>query len=192
MVASETAALTRAAATLNRRAFLRLVAVATAAGLAPSGCDRVPEPLLPSDGGTLEVLSPRSYATFTAAAARVVGPAGAALIAARSIDVGSAADAWLAREPSLAGPIGHALVALEHGVWPLVAKVRPFTALAGEAQDRVLDDLMRSRLDLKQAIFQGVRSLALLTLYSSPASRVLTGYPGPFGNTRIGIAQAMS
>jgi hypothetical protein len=148
--------------------------------------------LLPSDAAALEVLSPRSYATFTAAAARVVGPAGAALIAERSIDVGSAADAWLARETSLAGPIGQALVALEYGVWPLVAKVRPFTALDGARQDRVLDDLMRSRLDLKQAIFQGVRSLALLTFYSSPASRALTGYPGPFGNAQIGVAQAMS
>jgi hypothetical protein len=191
-IASETAALTRAAVTLNRRSFLRLVALATAAGLAPSGCGRVPAPLLPADAGALQVLSPRSYAAFTAVAARVVGPPGAALIAARTIDVGSAADAWLARAPSLAGPISQALVALEYGVWPLVAKVRPFTALDGSRQDRVLDDLMRSRLDLKQAIFQGVRSLALLTFYSSPASRALTGFPGPFGNAEVGIAQAMS
>jgi hypothetical protein len=54
----------------------------------------------------------------------------------------------------------------------------------------VLADLAASRVDLKQAIFQGVRSLALLTFYSSPASRALTRYPGPFGNAEIGISAA--
>ena len=186
----EAAAVARAAATLDRRGFLRLLAVATAAGLVPAGCAGVPAALLPGSDVGLEVLSARSYATFTAAAARVIGPRGVALIATRRIDVGAAADAWLARAPEIAGPIGQALVALEYGVWPLVAKLRPFTTLDDAAQDRVLDDLMRSRFELKQAVFQGIRSLALLTFYSSPASRSVTGYPGPFGNARIGIASA--
>ncbi len=190
MVAGESAALAHAAATHDRRGFLRLVAVVAAAGLVPSGCGNVPPTYLPGDASDLKVLGARSYATFTAAAARVVGPAGAGLIATRAIDVGHAADAWLARTPELAGPIGRALVALEYGVWPLVAKLRPFTALDGVAQDRVRADLAGSRLDLKQAIFQGVRSLALLTFYSSPASRALTGYPGPFGNAQVSIASA--
>ena len=185
------AELSRAATTLDRRAFLRLAAIATAAGLLPSGCGRVPPAVAPPPGHTLAVLSPRAYATFTTVACRVVGSAGAELIAARKIDVGSAADAWLARTPALATPITQALAVLEFGVWPLLRKLRPFTALDGDAQDVVLDDLMRARLDLKSAMFQGLRSLSLLSFYSSPVSRALTGYPGPFGNERVAITAGM-
>ena len=192
MLYREEAALARSAAALDRRSFLRLLAAAGAVGLLPAGCRGVPPSLLPRDTNALTVLSPRGYATFTAAAARIVGPDGAALIAARTIDVGAGADAWLARTPELAGPITQALLALEYGVWPLVDKLAPFTTLDEHSQDRVLARLMSSRFDLKQALFQGVRSLALLTFYSAPASRALTGYPGPFGNARISIASAMS
>jgi hypothetical protein len=190
-VPAVSAELARAAASLDRRAFLRLVAVATAAGLLPSGCGKVPAALAPSPDRTLAVLSPRAYATFTAVALRVIGPAGAELIAARTIDVGLAADAWLARTPALTTPVTQALGVLEFGVWPLVNKLRPFTALDSDAQDRVLDDLMRARLDLKAAIFQGLRALSLLSFYSAPASRTLTGYPGPFGNERVAITAGM-
>jgi hypothetical protein len=189
---TELAELSRAASTLDRRAFLRLAALATAAGLLPSGCSKVPPVLAPPPGRTLTVLSSRAYATFTAVACRVVGSAGAELIATRKLDVGVAADAWLARTPALATPITQALAVLEFGVWPLMSKLWPFTALDGDAQDRVLDDLMRSRLDLKNAMFQGVRSLSLLSFYSSPVSRALTGYPGPFGNERVAITAGMT
>jgi hypothetical protein len=191
-VPAASAELARAAATLDRRSFLRLVAVATAAGLLPSGCGNVPAALAPSPDRTLAVLSPRAYATFTAAALRVIGPAGAELIATRAIDVGVAADSWLARTPALATPVIQALGVLEFGVWPLLRKLRPFTALDGDAQDRVLDDLMRARLDLKAAIFQGLRALSLLSFYSAPASRALTGYPGPFGNEHVAITAGMA
>jgi hypothetical protein len=184
--------LARAAATLDRRAFLRLAAVVAAAGLVPTGCGGVPPALAPSADRRLAVLSPRAYATFTATALRVIGPAGAGLISTRTIDVGATADAWLARTPALARPITQALAVLEFGVWPLVAKVRPFTALEGGIQDRVLDDLMRSRLDIKGALFQGLRALSLLSFYSSPASRELTGYPGPFGNERVPFTAGMA
>jgi hypothetical protein len=63
----------------------------------------------------------------------VIGLAGAELIAARTIDVGVAADAWLARTPALTTPVTQALGVLEFGVWPLVNKLRPFTALDGDA-----------------------------------------------------------
>lgn len=191
-VPSASAELARATATLDRRAFLRLAAMATAAGLLPSGCGKVPSALRPTPDRTLAVLSPRAYATFTAVALRVIGPAGAELIMARTIDVGAAADAWLARTPALATPVTQALAVLEFGVWPLVSKLRPFTALDGNAQDRVLDDLMRARLDLKGAIFQGLRALSLLSFYSAPASRALTGYPGPFGDERVAITAGMA
>jgi hypothetical protein len=137
------------------------------------------------------VLSPRTYAVFTAAAMRLVGPDGAAVIAKRTVDVGLLADDWLARTPSIASPLGQGLWLLELGVWPLVPKLRPFTALGGDAQDAVLADCMTSRSDMKRALFRGVRSLAMLTFYGAPATRTLTRFPGPFGDDTVMIADAM-
>lgn len=178
-------------AALERRAFLRLAGSLAAAGLVPSGCAGVPDALAPPPATALAVLTPRAYATFTAAAMRLVGPTGGGLIAARTVDVGRTADALLARTPALAGPLAQALAVLEFGVWPLLAKVRPFTALDGVAQDAVLDDLVRSRLDLKRQLVGGVRSLALLVFYGDPASRAVSGYPGPFGSAAVPIGAAM-
>ena len=179
-VANELASLNRSAAALDRRSFLRLVAIATASGLLPTGCGGVPPALLPTSGATLIVLGPRSYATFTAAAARIVGPAGAELIARRTIDVGAAADAWLARTPELTGPLTQALVALEYGVWPLFAKVRTFTALD--------DQCARSRAHRSHAFAPGpqaghlsrdplARAADLLLSAREPSAYRL---PGPF------------
>jgi hypothetical protein len=181
--------LAAAGAALDRRAFLRLLGIAGGVGILPSGCTGVPEALAP--GTALRTLSPRTYAVLSAAAMRIVGPRGATLIADRTVDVGLLADGWLARMPALAGPIGQALLLLEFGVWPVLGKVRPFTALDGAAQDAVLGECMTSRLELKRAVFRGVRSLVLLTFYGAPATRALTGFPGPFGNDAVTIADAM-
>jgi hypothetical protein len=181
----------RARAGLERRGFLRLAAALATAGILPSGCGGVPDRWARGARADLVVLSPRGYATFTAAASRLVGPTGGTLIAERTVDVGRFLDAFLARTPAFAAPITQALVVLEFGVWPLVAKVRTFTALAGPAQDAVLGDLMRSRLDLKRQLFAAVRSLAMLAFYSAPESRVVSGYPGPFGGAGVPIGSAM-
>jgi hypothetical protein len=178
-----------AGAALERRAFLRLAGVAVGLGLLPSGCSGVPEVLTPRSA--LGVLTPRTYAVFTAAAMRLVGPPGAALIADRRVDVGLLADDWLSRTPAVAGPLGQALLLLEFGVWPLFGKVRPFTALDGGAQDAVLGECMTSSLDTKRALFRGVRSLAMLTFYGAPATRGLIRFPGPFGSDSVTIADAM-
>jgi hypothetical protein len=121
---------------------------------------------------------------------RCVGPRGAEVIRAGRIDPARAADLWVARLPALAGPLVQGLWLLEWGVAPLVAKWRPFTALDGASQDRVLEDLMRSRLDLKCDLFKGLRSLSMLTFYSDPASRAMVGYPGAFD--AAGIVAAMT
>jgi len=122
---------------------------------------------------------------------RIVGPRGAALVADRTVDVGMLADAWLARTPALAAPLGQALLLLELGPWPLLGKLRPFTALGPDAQDAVLAECMTSRLETKRSLFRGIRSLVFLTFYGSAATRPLTGYPGPFGTGSITIADAM-
>ncbi|MCX5737804.1 MAG: hypothetical protein NTZ61_04785 [Proteobacteria bacterium] len=176
-------------ARLDRRGFLRFAGALAATGILPAGCGGVPAQLNPPAGVDLQVLSPRSYATFQAVAMRCVGPRGAEVIRAGRIDPARAADLWVARLPALAGPLVQALWVLEWGVAPLVAKWRPFTALDGASQDRVLEDLMRSRLDLKRDLFKGLKSLSMLTFYSDPASRALDGHPGAFD--AAGIVAAM-
>src|SRR5258705_3475221 len=123
------AELVRAGTDLGRRRFLRALGVVGVTGWLPAGCAGVPSGLAPPAGAPLAVLSPRTYAVMTAAAMRLVGPRGAALVADRTVDVGLLADAWLARTPAIAAPLGQALLLLEFGVWPLIGKVRPFTAL---------------------------------------------------------------
>ena len=184
--------LARAAGVLDRRGFLRLAGVAAAAGILPGGCAGVPDVYAPAREARLSVLQPRAYATFTAVAMRLVGPQGAELIHRRTVDIGQIADGFLARSPTIAGPLGRGLALLEFGVWPLLAKVRPFTSLGGPAQDAVLADLVGSRLAFKRALYGGVRALAMTTFYGAPATRALSGYPGPFGLGAVTIADAMA
>lgn len=176
----------RELAMLDRRAFLRLVGVAAASGLLPVACLESAAPI-----PELVVLSPRAYATFNAAASRIVGPRGAELIRTREVDPALAADAFAARNRAIAATLGAALALLEWAPWPFVPKLRPFTSLDGPAQDRALDALMRARIDVLRDVFKGVKSLATLTFYANPASRTLTGFPGPFGSARVPIAAAM-
>src|SRR5262245_12788764 len=184
--------LARAAGVLDRRGFLRLAGFATAAGLLPAGCSGLPAVYAPAPDAMLAVLGRRAYATFTAVAMRVVGPAGAELIGRRTVDVATMADGILAGRPALAGPLTQGLTLLEFGVWPLLPKVRPFTSLDGLAQDAVLADLAASGLTLKRALFDGLRSLVLTTFYAAPAARAFTGYPGPFGTGAVTIADGMA
>ncbi|MCW5889720.1 MAG: hypothetical protein KIT14_04135 [bacterium] len=183
-----TPAVAHAAAALDRRTFLRLAGLAAAAGLVPTGCGGGQAP---AAGTTLQVLSSRQYATLTAAAARLVGPRGAALIRDRAVDPAAAADALLARSPLVGGLVAQALTVLEFGVWPLLPKLRPFTALDDDAQDALLRDCMTSSMDLKQALFAGVRGIVMGAFYGQAATQPLTHYPGPFGLGAVTIADAM-
>jgi hypothetical protein len=178
---------------LSRRRFLGLVGAAAAAGLLPTGCaPEHPAWLQPPPGTALRTLGARSYATLAAASARLVGEPGAAWIAEGRVAPAATADAWLAALPALGERLAQGLLLLELGTWPLLAKLRPFTALPAEAQDAVLAELAGSRLGLKRELFGGLRSLAFLTFYADPAVRALIGHPGPFGRGAVTIADAMS
>jgi hypothetical protein len=181
-------ALRAALAGLDRRGFLRLAAGAAAAGLVPTGCGAG---RAPPAGASLYVLSPRSYAVMDAVARRMVGPRGEALMTSGALDVAALVDAWLVGLGHVGATFEAALWTLELGVWPLVAKVRPFTALAPAAQDAVLDDLLRSRLALKRRLFAALKTFACLAFYAHPASHAGIGYPPPFGAGSVSIADAM-
>jgi hypothetical protein len=180
----------QALAALDRRGFLRLAGGLAALGVLPAGCGGVPPALAPPPDRALLVLSPRGYATFQAFAMALTGPRAAAAIAARELDPGAAADAWVARLPALGGALGQGLALLEWGVWPLLPKWAPFTRLDPTGRERVLQDLQRSRLDLKRDLYKGLKSLATLAVYAHPAAHRLTGFPGPFDAAGIALAMA--
>ena len=188
---SQSPDLQRAAAALDRRAFLKAAGAVAAAGLLPAGCGGVPDLLAPPPDLRLAALSRRAYATVNSVGARIVGPQGAALIERRTVDVGALADQLLAGNPVLASLLSQGLAVLEFGVWPLVAKFRPFTSLSAEAQDRVLADLAGSHFETKRELFGAVRALVFSTFYGAPATRLLSGYPGPFGFGRVTIADGL-
>jgi hypothetical protein len=176
-------------APLDRRAFLRWLGALAAAGLLPAACTRAPAGLAAPAG--LRFLSPRTWSVLNAAAARIAGPRGAELVATGRVDPALRADEFLAGAPALARPLAQALLALELGVFPLVAKLRPFTALAPEQQDAVLAELAASRFATKRRIYGGLRSIALLGFYAAPEARALTGYPVGSPRPSAGIADAM-
>jgi hypothetical protein len=173
---------------LDRRGFLRLAAGAAAAGVLPLGCGAGSAP---PAGATLSVLSPRTYSVMDSVARRIVGPHGEALIAARSVDPALRVDAWLVGLGAVGASFEAALWTLELGVWPLLPKLRPFTALDPAAQDAVLADLQRSRLALKRRLFGALKTFACLGYYADPASHAGIGYPAAFGAGAVSIADAM-
>lgn len=193
MTAPLEAALHDAGLALSRRTLLKLGGVALVTGIVPAGCASGQSAwLTPPTDARLAVLSPRAFATFTAACARIAGPTTADAIERGALVPGVVADAWLARTPALGDPLGAALTLLEFAPFPLLPKWRPFTALAAEAQDAVLLDLRDSRLATKRAVFGGVRALSLLAVYLSPGPRAAIGFPGPFGTETISIGDAMA
>ena len=181
-----------ALAALDRRGFLRVAALAAGAGLLPTGCSGPSERWAPAADLELRHLTPRSYAVLGAAAARIVGPRGAELIRSRRIDPARNTERFLARAPALAAPLRQALLVLEFGFRPLIAKLRPFTALDPADQDAVLADLMGSRLALKRQLFNGVRSVSLANFYGDPASAELTRYPPGAPQPGVSIASALT
>jgi hypothetical protein len=164
-------------AALDRRGFLRLAGLAAAAGLLPAGCGGAPPVLGPPPGLALVHLSPRGYAVLNAAAARIAGPRGAALVETGRLDPARAAERFLAGAPDLAAPLGQALLLLEFAPWPLLGKLHPFTALPPAGRDAVLAELVGSRLETKRLLFQGLRSLSTLAFQGALAEGRPPGYP---------------
>lgn len=170
------AAAAAALAGLDRRGFLRLAGATLALALPASGCREAPRGVRLPAGLELQHLTPRTWAVLGAAAARIAGPRGAALVAQRVIDPGAAAERFLAGAPELAAPLRQALLVLEFGVPPLRAQLKPFTSLGGPGQDAVLAALAASRLAVARRLFAGVRSVALLGFYGALGEARPAGY----------------
>ena len=192
MIALE-AGVVAAVAEFDRRTFLRVTLLATGMGAWSIGCaSNTPTWMTPPPDQPLQALSPRAYATLTAAGACIAGPRVAAEIVAGRLRPGPVADAWLARTPTLRDPLLQALTVLEFGVYPLMHKLRAFTSLTDTGRDTVLVGLRDGRLGLQRALFGGIRSMALLAVYLTPEAHALVDYPAPFGTDAVTIGDAMA
>jgi hypothetical protein len=184
--------LVRAARPLDRRSFLRFAGVAAAAGVLPSGCGGVPATLAPPADLSLAVLRPRDYATLTAAALRIVGPRGAALIDTRTVDVGRIADSLLgARTPAVAAGLAGARRARVRRLADrrqgesLHEPVRT-GAGCGPRRSRALQAVGEARALRWRAL---ARPVGVLRRDADVAAEQL---PGPFGLGAVTIADALA
>lgn len=91
-------------------------------------------------------------------------------------------DAWLAAE------IGQALLLLENAVPGLLLDGRPvpFSQADAETRARTLERWRTSRIPLRRSAFRALHGLCAGSYWSDPATRAVSGYPGPpnYGNTQ--------
>lgn len=153
--------------------------MATAAIAVPGvllpGCRGRYEDDLPP-GTKLETLAVWEFVVLRAAAARIL--AGAAPGPAPE-EVVRRADAALGAldDPAARAGLRQALMLLEYGT-VFRGYVRPFSALATAAQDRVLDGLARSRLQSARVAFGAVKLLSCYYHYTDPSTWPALGYDG--------------
>jgi Gluconate 2-dehydrogenase subunit 3 len=133
---------------------------------------------LPPEG--LRVFSPREYAVLDAVAHRLVRPR-AGWPTVEEVGVALAADRIAERtEPSARKELKQLLGLFENGLAGFLfgARTRPFTALDGEEQDRVLGEWRDSALAIRRTGFTALRTLVLAGYYRSPRVWPPMGYPG--------------
>lgn len=160
----------------RRRDFLRLGALALAAyGLGKTGLALRGSSAL-ADTPSLRFLSAKQAAIVAAAAAGIVGPAGAAALAQGAWNPAADVDDMLGRmAPDQRGMLGVALHLFENATWGL----RGFTALSPERQIAHLAAWQTSGLALKRSIWGFLHAATATSFASTEAGWRVMGYPGP-------------
>ncbi|QSQ13810.1 gluconate 2-dehydrogenase subunit 3 family protein [Myxococcus landrumensis] len=136
---------------------------------------------VPEEG--LQVFGPAEYATFQALARRAF-PAREGFPDADTVRVAFLADRLLARgDPSIAQEVRQLLGLFDNALAGLLftGRVTPFSRLAPEAQDAVLEGWRSSRLVFRRTAHQALRTLAHAAYYSHPAAARATGFVAPEG-----------
>ncbi len=147
------------------------------AGLAMQSSRR---PAPPSED--LSVLTLDEHAIVCAVAARTCPPPGPDVPGADAIGVGLKADRLLARaEPEALADVKTVLAIFESGLTGALffERVRPFTQLDPEAQDRVIVAWRDSSVLLKRTIVRALSSLTTALYFGDPRTWPGLGYPGP-------------
>lgn len=157
----------------SRRRFLGWIALGAVAGGAGIAAVRSSGyRLAPEVARRLVVLSPWHYLVIEAFGARVLDPERA--------PVADFADGYLV---DLAANDRRDLLAfvayVEHLAPLALGHTRRFTLLSEADQDRVLESLEQSSIDLLRGGFQALKSLCLMAHYRRPESWPALGYGGP-------------
>jgi hypothetical protein len=146
---------------------------------------------LPASG--LRVLSPSQYAVLSAVADRIAPSFGPGRPGASALDVAAKADALFARADADAQK-GFCMVldVFESGLTGalLGERIRPFTQLSEDAQDRVLAAFRDSRLGFRRTVFHALNALVGSLYYGDEGTWERIGYPGPPSPSGLRLAYA--
>ena len=163
---------------LDRRGFLRVTAgggvAIVVASLLPAGCS-TDYPQASVDAYKLQSLTDKEYGIVRAAAeAMLVGVPVTAQSVAQLIDreLALVGDPIRTDMKSVLGLIEHATI--------LDLRARRFTALTPAQRRSYLDTWAQSRIDLRRAAYQALKSFVVYFAYVQDSTRALTHFPGPW------------
>lgn len=172
-----------ASARLSRRQLFKAglsgAALVTVGGAVLFARDTVLRQEPPED---LVVLSAEEYAILAAVAARICPALGEGAPGADALEIAKKADRMLA---SLSKDVQRgmkiALFAIENALLGALVgeRIAPFTQLTPEAQDRVLDNMRRSRLTVRRTLYRALSSLVSALYWGDERAWARIGYPGP-------------
>lgn len=129
----------------------------------------------------LRALHPREFSILAAIADRIC-PGGDTLPTAVEAEVAEKVDDLLARlDPAVTVELSQLLRLIENALVGLAfdGRVRTFTALPPDGQDRVLAAWRTSRFPLRRQGFKALAGLCNASYWATPATWPHTGYPGP-------------
>ncbi|MEO5509686.1 MAG: hypothetical protein ABIS27_03595 [Longimicrobiales bacterium] len=171
---------------LDRRGFLRTTAggavAIVVASLLPAGCS-TDYPQAASDRYSLLSLTDKEYATARSAAeAMLVGAPVTAASVAQAIDreLAAVGDPIRTDMKTVLGLIEHGTILNLHA--------RRFTALSAADRLSNLDSWARSRIDLRRAGYQALRSFVVYFAYIQDTTRPLTHFEGTWPERKVPIA----
>lgn len=163
---------------MNRRAFLKR-GLLGAAVLLLGGSGLALYPTLETARPTrqLRVLTERGFHVLVAIARRVVRTPDADAVAIAE----AADDSLLWLTPEAQSDFNRLLGLFETALAGLVldGRVRPFTRLSPDEQDRALESWRTSSLTLRRTGYQALRKLCLASHYAQPASWPSAHFPAP-------------
>ena len=165
----------------TRRTFL-VVGAAGAAALALGGFGLALQgTVMREPSQMLLALSPREFSILAAIADRI-SPGGEGLPTASEAGVAEKLDELLYKlDPTVTVELSQLLRLIENALVGLAfdGRVRVFTALSPEEQDRVLEGWRTSRFPLRRAGFKALCGLCNAVYWATPSTYAHTGYPGP-------------
>lgn len=166
---------------LSRRAFLSGgVKAAGVLALLPGmslGCAAEDVARAPSD---LRVLTASEWTVLDAVGDAFVPAGGAFEAGARSVDLATRIDAFVAEEsPALLAGLATALLLVERVSPLLTGSLAPFSRLDEAGRTACLEALCASRIGALRDAFAGMKTLCLFAFYSADASWPALGYDGP-------------